>query len=352
MQENNKRVTIYDIANKIGVSSATVNRALTNKPGVSKNMRERVRQTAKQMGYKTNKLAQGLKRKPVNIGFVMRNSVEDYNGQVLRGAQKACAELADYNVHGDFCILDSQNIGSMLTAKLIEFTQKDVDAVIFCPSGAVDIEDAVSKLTERGIKLGTVITDSGQNEIIFSVTPNANRAARMAADLFSLYGLKEGAPVALFIGSKEHILHTEYIKSFIKANEQYGYKIIEIIDHRNDARMAYYAAEQLLTEHPYIEGIYCCTVVTTPICDKVVEMGLQDRIKIIGTDLTPNHVDHLQSGVLSSSLFLDPFQQGYKAFMYMYKHLSDGIEIDRNVVINPQIVIRGNLDYYIPLISG
>lgn len=48
---NPKRVTVYDIAEKLGVSHATVSLALRNHPSISEKRREQVRKMAKQMGY-------------------------------------------------------------------------------------------------------------------------------------------------------------------------------------------------------------------------------------------------------------------------------------------------------------
>jgi LacI family transcriptional regulator len=45
------RVTVYDIAEKLGVSHATVSLALRNQPGISKNRRDQVKKTAAAMGY-------------------------------------------------------------------------------------------------------------------------------------------------------------------------------------------------------------------------------------------------------------------------------------------------------------
>jgi LacI family transcriptional regulator len=48
---NPKRVTVYDIAEKLGVSHATVSLALRNHPSISEKRREQVRKMATQMGY-------------------------------------------------------------------------------------------------------------------------------------------------------------------------------------------------------------------------------------------------------------------------------------------------------------
>jgi DNA-binding LacI/PurR family transcriptional regulator len=46
-----RRVTVYDIAEKLGVSHATVSLALRNHPGISKKRREQVKKIAEEMGY-------------------------------------------------------------------------------------------------------------------------------------------------------------------------------------------------------------------------------------------------------------------------------------------------------------
>ena len=57
-------VTIKDIAEATGVSYATVSRTLNSRNGVSPKTREKVLQTAKEMGYKPNIHARSLKTNP------------------------------------------------------------------------------------------------------------------------------------------------------------------------------------------------------------------------------------------------------------------------------------------------
>jgi DNA-binding LacI/PurR family transcriptional regulator len=48
---SDKRVTVYDIAEKLGVSHSTISLALRNHPGISEKRREQVKKAAKEMGY-------------------------------------------------------------------------------------------------------------------------------------------------------------------------------------------------------------------------------------------------------------------------------------------------------------
>ncbi len=71
------RVTIKDIANEVGVSHPTVSKALANLPGVKKETRKKILETARRMNYVPNVAAQRLaKRKSRSIGFIW-NSMEN-----------------------------------------------------------------------------------------------------------------------------------------------------------------------------------------------------------------------------------------------------------------------------------
>ncbi|MGL4904004.1 MAG: LacI family DNA-binding transcriptional regulator, partial [Cetobacterium sp.] len=60
------RVTIKDIAKKLNISTAAVSKALNNLPGVSDELRETVRETAKSLGYTPNLVAKNLVQKRTN----------------------------------------------------------------------------------------------------------------------------------------------------------------------------------------------------------------------------------------------------------------------------------------------
>ena len=53
MSEKNKRkrVTMADVAGKLGISKNAVSLALAGKPGVSEQMRRTIAETARKMGY-------------------------------------------------------------------------------------------------------------------------------------------------------------------------------------------------------------------------------------------------------------------------------------------------------------
>jgi len=346
MGYSNQRVTIYDIAERLGLSPSTVNRAINDKSCINESTREKVKKVALEMGYKTNKVAKSLTQKPIRIGFVMREAFLGFQNEVMEGAQAACAQLLDYNVFGEFYIVKAEDVRRSLSEKMLEISEMELDGIIYNASSDTGMEDTLSAIRDKGIVLATVTVDDLSDKVLFSVTANARRAGRIAADLLAHAGLGPGSEVGIFVGGKQHPLHREYLHGFDEMNKRTKFDVIKIIEHHDNANIAYFAAEQFFVEYPTVSGVYASTAVTVPICKRIKDAGLSGKIKLIGTDLTEEHIPFLEDGTIVATLFQDPFQMGYKAFMKMYDYLSKNWESRRNIYINPEIVVRGNLDYY------
>ena len=70
-------ITIYDIAQKCGVSIATVSRVLNGSSRVSEKTRARILEVMKDMGYKPNPFARGLGLDSMKIVGVICTDVAD-----------------------------------------------------------------------------------------------------------------------------------------------------------------------------------------------------------------------------------------------------------------------------------
>lgn len=55
--------TIYDVAKAAGVSTATVSRAINEKPGVAPKTKKLVQDTARSLGWQPNVIAQTLAKR-------------------------------------------------------------------------------------------------------------------------------------------------------------------------------------------------------------------------------------------------------------------------------------------------
>lgn len=145
-----KKITIYDIAQELNITAATVSRALNDNPKISKATRKLVSETAAKMNYEQNKLAVALKSgKSYNVGVIVPRIDSNFFASVIRGIEE---ELYPKGYHVIICQTHDQeeleigNINSLLNAQ--------VDGILMSISNAkLEDNQSFQKLLRKNIPL-------------------------------------------------------------------------------------------------------------------------------------------------------------------------------------------------------
>jgi LacI family transcriptional regulator len=343
-----KKITIYDISKKLGVSTATINRALSGKPRISAETRKLVLETAESMGYKPNMAATSLARKAIKIGFILTRHALKFNVEVVNGAKKACDELSDFNVLGDFQIVNDDDSYTRLGIlnKMREMGNTGYDGIILAPTNDLrGYAEVIQELRDKNIFVATVVSDIPNSKRLFSVRNNGRVSGKIAGKLLSM--LAKGKPVAIFTGSRDSEIHKENIDGFLEELSKNSMELIAIFDNLDDPEIAYHATEKLLKEFPDIGGIYIGTSNSTSVCRKIVELNLSDQIKIVASDIFPELNDYLRHGVIHATIFQQPYQQGRLAFEKMYEYIAESKRFEEIILLKPQIVLDSNLELFL-----
>ncbi|HMO62565.1 MAG TPA: LacI family DNA-binding transcriptional regulator [Ferruginibacter sp.] len=121
-----KDITIYDIALKLDISSATVSRALKDHPSINKNTRKRIQEVAKELGYRHNNFASNLRKQKTNtIGVIVHELNSNFITSVLAGIEKVTTQ-AGY----DIIIAHSSESSKKEIANAMNLFHKRVDGLI------------------------------------------------------------------------------------------------------------------------------------------------------------------------------------------------------------------------------
>lgn len=87
------RVSMKDMAKELGVSIPTISRALNDSPEISKSLKEKIRQLAKDLGYRPNPFAQSLKKGTTKlIGVVVPDFTRHFHASVISGIEAVASE--------------------------------------------------------------------------------------------------------------------------------------------------------------------------------------------------------------------------------------------------------------------
>ncbi len=211
-----KRTTIYDIAKRLGISTATVNRALTGKPRVKEETRRLVVETAAEMGFKPNLLARSLARRPLKLAVMAFTSFPEFHDPFLQGARSAAESLVDYNVHVDCFGYDEGASNTPEADQFLEDSLKKIaldgyDGALVLARNAQAFHD----LKERGIYVATAVNDIEEELRGFHICYNGFIAGRMAAELVFRWMPDKGRPVAVASGWKGMGIHEKTAQGFL-----------------------------------------------------------------------------------------------------------------------------------------
>ena len=162
-------VTMRDIANKLGVSSVTVSKALNDKDGVSEELKEKIKILADEMGYRFNTHAKSIKDGlSYNLGIVIP---ERFTGKTqsfyLQFYQMLTRILDGYHYSGILYILGQEDEDQLVLPRI--YSEKKVDGFIILGQIGNEYVKEIQKIDSPVIFLD-FYTD--QNEIDSVLTDN------------------------------------------------------------------------------------------------------------------------------------------------------------------------------------
>lgn len=96
--EKSKDVTIYDLAESLNLSIATVSRALKNDPVVNPRTRHRITELAEKLGYRTNHFAKNLRTRKTNTIGVIIPRLNSYFMSTVIAGMESVANQSGYNL--------------------------------------------------------------------------------------------------------------------------------------------------------------------------------------------------------------------------------------------------------------
>lgn len=348
---NNKKVTVKDIAARMGISLSTVNKALTGKGGISEKRRAEVVAVAKEMGYVVNHVAQSLSRKPIKLGIILPSLWRDYFGAVEEGMKRELAKLYHSNVSGEVRhVADADETRDALEY----FFSEGVDAIVYSPSLLL-LDDSVCRLiNEKKLPVFLVGGDSHEIESVSTVNIDTRVSGMMAAELFAL-SVDRDTTLAVLIGSKKMSVHSEKADAFCCRARELGFSDVRIYETLDGADRSSAVIGELFSTSGRVGGIYVATGTASPILEHVRGLGTEERPRVITTDIHDEIRGGLSDGTVMATVYQNQMLMGRLVIRTAYKFLvnrssfgSQQSEVDRRINISPQLFLPASMEGYIP----
>ena len=334
---NQKRISLKDLAHELGVSIATVSRALRNSPEIGQEMQMKVKELAKRLNYRPNPFAQSLRKEgPRIIGVVVPNLVTHFYAAVLDGIEDE-ARRADYSVISS----NSHESCEDEMRAIDNFINLHVEGIIASVSQNTTDYSHFEKVSKMGIPL-VFFGRTCLPDLFSSVTANGDVAAQKATQ----HLIETGSRRIAFLGGPNHLDMVKRRKhGYLEALRDNRIPIDRelVVCNRIDFDLVVEATKQLLQIENRPDAILAVNdTVTFAAFNAVKEMGLRipEDVALIGftDDQHARYVTPQMSAIED---------QSYKMGCVAYDLLQKSISGDPNKykkIVPQKLVIRGTSD--------
>ncbi len=347
-----KKPTIVDIAKAVGVSTATVSRALHNHPNVTNKTKTRVLQMAKKLGFKPNLAARYLaSRRSLRISVNTLQGTTSFWNEVRTGIEEERKSLDLESVQLEYRTYPQ--LGDEEFAAFEEAVKTGVDGIISFPSNPDSIKPLMRWAGGQKIPVVYVATDAPGTGRLAVVSVDTFASGALAADLMGRITRRPGK-VAVTLFRAAITEHAEKYKAFRETMSRLypANQVLEPIEDHDIDRIAYEKTRKVISEHPDLTGIYVTTEASMPVIQAARDAGALEKLTIVTTDLFPELVKQLRTGVVAATIYQRPRTQGRMAFRALYQYLIEGEKPNSQITFAPHLVMRGNLDFFLERIEG
>lgn len=311
------KVTLKKIASTLGVSTATVSKALKDYPDISEKTKIKVRSLAASLNYKPNSFAQSLRNQESKIiGLVIPTIVHHFFSNIINGVIDAASEKGYLviTLQSNESYEDEKNKINLLLGK-------NVDGILLSLSDKTVNYKHINRLIDDGIPV--VLYDKISKSVNCSkVIINDRNAAFNATQYLIDTGCKKIVHIRGPLKPQTTIDRFNGYKQALEANNIPFDKSLVYVSDDLSFENGYKLISQIIEEHDDVDGIFSFTdLVATGVLDKLKELKIKvpDQISVMG--FSNWFLSKITSPKLST-VDQPGYEMGRKAFILLYNELN------------------------------
>lgn len=304
-------ITAKEIAALAGVSRGTVDRALKNRPRISRDTKERILKIAEQYNYKPNLIGKALvsSGQKVGVAVILTSVGNPFFDDVKNGIFAAVKAYEDYGIEINLTELKGYNPEELISA--LENIQDGIENLIITPVDDEKLKGKLQELVEKGINVVLLSSDIDVKGKLSFVGCDCLRSGKIAGRMVGL--LSEGhARLCIVTGSTLHPGHRWRVEGVSSVVREYSdIKIVDVIENNDDNETAYLAMKAALNRNGDIDFV-CITAGGVQGTLKAIEEDGR-KIKVCSFDDIPATKEAMKNGKILATICQQPYEQGYNA---------------------------------------
>jgi LacI family transcriptional regulator len=330
------RVTMADVARKVGVSVMTVSRVVNNKGDVSEETRQRVLDAIQQLGYRPSAIARSLAtRRTGTLGLVIPDVANPFFAEVARGVEHV-AYAEGYNVF--LCNTDEDPRRELDILESLE--EKRVDGIVLCSSRLENGHLRAVAESHEAVVLVNRRLEIDENPVaavlVDDVAGGGIATRHLLSRGHSAIGFLSGPP-----GSRSGRGRVQgYRQSLRKAG--IAIKPGWLRACAPVAEAGRQAAHALLGAHPEITGLLCYNDLVAVGALKACSArgcSVPDDLAVVGFDDIP--LAELVTPALTTCR-IPRHELGVRAVRLLLEQIEGSMDGHKEIVLHPSLVVRAS----------
>lgn len=331
-----KTVTLRDVAERAGLSLATVSRALSGRGYSSAESRKRALRAADELGYHLDARARSLKlQRTQTVGLMIQEIVNPFYSYLANGVL-ACAHKFGFHV----VVCASDENPALEREHLQMLIQQRVDGIIAVPTGRN--MELWHKSIRRGTNLVFVDRELDSLSDANTVLVDNIAGARQAVDyLIALGHRRIGIITGGLHTTTGHDRYAGYVEALKAAHLPVDDDLVKIGDFKKESGIR--ATQELLRLEARPTAIFAANNL---LGEAVVETLKENNVNI-ASDISMVMFDDVQWAFMmkpSMTVVSQPtYQLGYLSMRCLHERLhwpQDTPYASQKIVLEPQLIIR------------
>lgn len=338
--------TQQQVADSLGISRGTVDRALHDRKGVNEETKKLVVEKVKSLGYRPNRLASFLSTgKTLNIAMITPAEPLSFWKSVKEGARAFSAVAGDHVVNVTWHETGVHDIARE-TEILGEVLENGVDGIGIAPADPEKLANLIDRAVRRHIAVATLNTDAPNSRRICFVGQDHLRAGRVAGELMGKFLMGSGNVLAI-TAFHNVLAHRQRLDAFVELMRQryQGISIVGVFENHDNEEEAYEHVRSYLSTRK-LNGIYLTSGVgVSGVSKALIEAELACETRVVCFDFFPDTVRLVKQGLVHATIGQDPFTQGYEAAKVLYDYIVERRQpVGGTVHTRIDIGLRENID--------
>lgn len=336
MSDQKKKVRLSDIAERLGISTVTVSKAIADKEGVGEDLRNQIKQLAEEMGYKIKKTADNNKNGKItgNIGILIpRRYFSKEVSFYWHLFNFLSTELLNRNYYSIMELVSTEDEQSLTIPRIIK--DKKVDGVIILGQ----VSSAYIEAIDSNFK-NFVLLDFYTNEMHYDCVANDDY---YCSYMLTSYVINQGHKKLRFVGNFDSTTSIKdrfmgFQKAMLENNLSANVK--DIIDDRDSEGKI--TNIQLPQDDMPTAFICNCDLTASYVIEELTALGYKvpDDISVTGYD---NYLAPDKISIPLTTVYIKPEDTASMTADLIIKKINNQPYIHGRHLVSGRIVVRDSV---------